>query len=176
MGRPAYIYTNTFAIPGLTSSTQDSAYPRANVSDGIRAKPFKMTANGGWLEADFGANQSFDSIAILGHAMPSGSFSGGVTAGASPAPATSLGSFTYREENMWLSVALTSARYVRITVAHVNPPTSWGEVVVEARTVFPRAARWGVVKGKAAQGITHRTYGGVTWDYEHYEARVFRTT
>lgn len=175
MGLPAYIYNNPIESCTLSSSTANSAFPLANIKDRIKANPFKFTTNGGYVEADAGGNFTFDSIVILGHNMPS-LVSSATAAGASPNPGGSLGTFTYRAEDMWLSVASTTARYVRVTVATPGDPTAFGELVVETRVAFPRACRWGIVPGTMAAGITHRTYGGVTWDYEFYSKRYLRPT
>lgn len=172
MGRPAYIYTNLVeAAAGLSSSTEDAAYPLVNIYNRIKAHPFKFTTTAGYVEVDLGSSIAFDTVAVIGHDATA--MGGTVKAGATANPSTTVGTFTHRTEDVWVSASAT-AQYVRVTLS--GDLQDIGELVIGTRVLFPRQARWGIVTGDQASGVTHRTYGGVTWDYESYEFQIVRVT
>lgn len=182
MGRPAYLVKNLVEEPGvtLTASDADSNYPLANLKDRVRARPFKFVTSGSvWIEVDFGASydsySEFNTVALIGHTIDDTgdcTINGGPTSNPLPVRAT----FRNRQPDLWVSTAATINRFVRINInkwTTTNIP-SIGELVVGHRTALPRAPVWSIVKQFENSGITHRTYGGVSWDYEYFSRWHFQ--
>lgn len=173
MGNPAYVYINLIEdAAGLSSSTEDASYPVTNIYDRVKANPFKFTVANGYVEIDLGAPIAFDMFGLVGHNATS--LTGTVKADNTPVPTTTIATLTHRTEDLW-SIASATAQYIRFT-STAGDITQIGEMILGTRTVLPRAARWGIGKGITAEGVTYKTYGGATWDYENYAQRYLRPT
>lgn len=179
---PEYIHENLLAVTiggspatgSITPSSEDAAYPVENLFDGLYAKPFRSespsTLN---IVIDLGAPQSFNAVGIMGHNGVA--LAGTVKAGNSPSPSTVVGTFTFREQDMWVDVGTQAAQYITIELTDANTANiQIGELVIGQRVALPRSLFW--TNGQSSyrphqmeEGVTLQTNGGVTWDYELFE-------
>ena len=95
-----------------------------------------------WLEKDFGTAVSPESIALDGHSIPSDAVVKAY-AGAAPAPAALIGTFTWRALDMILTGLATSARYWRIEISNVaNKTMDIGQIPFGTRVIFTESFAW----------------------------------
>jgi hypothetical protein len=177
MSAPAYLVTNLAAAGTLSASTEDTDWPLANLVDTILAKPFKfIVTTGGYIEADLGSTQSFNTVALLGHNLLAVG-SGTVKAGASANPSTTVGTLVYRASDLWCNVGAQSARYVRVTFTDTNTENSFiGELVIGQRVALPRAAKWGIEPSREEMDIVNSTIRGVDYVNKLFGRERFMVT
>jgi hypothetical protein len=168
----AVLTGNLIATANLTSSSEDSTFVLSNLRDKIAANVFKWTS-----------------------APTAGAIT--IKADDTDPPTTVVASPALAAGNVWADVAVTSARYLRIevdahwlqvdfgssiaydTVAIINH--NWdqtdldaqlGELVVETRTVLPRAHRYGKSRIIEENDTIHETIRGVVWAFHLFERKV----
>lgn len=155
----------------LTASSESSEFPLENLYDQVLAKIFQFgSAGAGWLQIDFGSEQSFDTIFIGNHNFGSGTTLTLKADNADP-PTTVLAAPSYRALSIWRALGTVSARYLRIEHNDAGTPYV-GELIVKTRTALPRAFRYGQVPGRRRADIYQETQAGVSYVYGLFERQA----
>lgn len=177
MGMPGYLsHASNLAVAAtLSASTEDAAYPLANLVDGLVGVPFRMTATSGWIELDFTTAMAPTAIVVGNHNLTSGTID--VTAGAAPAPVTAVVSIPFRQYDMAVIIPAESHRYWRLTFPTAPANISVGQLMVGLEVALPRRyAYQGHTKGRRRSIVTHESENGVVRSFLRYERRIFGYT
>lgn len=157
----AAVITNLVeSASAITSSTEDSNWPLANLYDRIAAKPFKFTsATGAWIQIDFGSSLTPDTLAIINHDASSATVT--IKGDNSNPPTTVLATPSHQDGEIWADLGdSVNARYIRIEFSGVLVV---GELIIGTRIVLPRAHRFGKIPGHGRSDINHETIGRVSY-------------
>ena len=164
----------------VTVSSENAAYPKANLSDGNPAKPFKFTATTGNIVWDFGSAQSLDIFAIIHHnltaALANVKIQGNATdSWGAPSLDQAVVIPAYRDDgyprNPWVDlsgIGSRSFRYWRLVFGTANGANiALGEVWLGAlKRSLTHNISWGYDKGVIRPSIVHRTRYGVKLTYD----------
>lgn len=143
----------------LTSNSEDSDWPLANLYDKVAAKVFSFTSAGSeWVQVDLGSSLSPDTLAIINHDGTAATVS--IKADNSNPPTTVVASPSHRDGSIWANLGSISARYIRIETSGIQ---TIGQLVIGTKVTLPRAHRYGKVPGRRRADIYHETQGGVAY-------------
>lgn len=154
----------------ITVSTEDALFPKSNLIDGDYSVPFRFTVTtGGFIELDFLAPVTFDSVFIGNHNFdPAATFL--IEVGASSPPGTIVDTPGYRVKNVLSKFTSVTFRFLRITIVDAGTDiTEIGELVVGLRTILPRGLRFGKVMGIRQESILERTNRGKRYALELFK-------
>lgn len=160
----------------ITPSTEDAAYPKANLYDKQAARVFRSESGTALtILLDFLGAVSADTIGLVNHNLTNAATLS-LKAGAASPPNTVVATPVYREHDLWKGFTLTSARYWLLTIADSNPDDiEIGQLLLGQRTALPRARRIGNGYSPARKRatISGETYAGVFWNYHLFQRQVF---
>jgi hypothetical protein len=172
----AYLATNLITSDAtITPSTEDAAYPQANLYDRQAANVFRSASKTALtLLIDFGASVQADTIALINHNLMAGATLGLKADGSNP-PNTTVATPTYRAHDLWKGFTLVSARYWKLTIADSNPDNiQIGQFILGIRTALPRGRKIGSYSPmRERSNISGETYGGVFWNYHLFQRHKF---
>ncbi|RPH38302.1 hypothetical protein EHM92_00025 [bacterium] len=173
----AYLATNLITSAAtITPSTEDTAYPRANLYDKQAARVFKGTSlTSLTILIDFEASVQADTISLINHNLTASAVLS-LKAGSGSPPSTVVATPVYRQHDLWKAFTAVSARYWLLTITDSNSVAiQIGQLLIGNRTVFPRARRIGESYRPAQKRntISGETYAGVLWNYHLFERREF---
>jgi hypothetical protein len=175
----AFLATNLITSAAtITPSTENTAYPRANLYDKIAAKVFRCTSPTALtILIDFGANVTADTIALINHNLSAGATISLKADGSNP-PTTAIASPTYRANDLWKAFTSTTARYWLLTIASGGTANlQIGQLILGVRTAFPRGRRIGNYSPKVdRQNISMESYGGAVNAYQLFDRKNFNPT
>lgn len=176
MANPVYLASDLGLDAAVSVSTEDAAYPKANLQDRVLAKVFRGTSASALnIELDFGASVQLDTWMLGNHNIDSGA-TVLVKSGASSPPSTTTHTFTWRALDMVGRFTPTSARYwaVDISGAAAGAPLQIGWMPVGAGVALPRTFRYGVQPAREEHRIGHETNAGVRWRFRLFGRDRFR--
>ena len=177
MSAPAYIVTNQITSNTLVSSSSvDSVYGHAELSDGNVAKPMRWEESLGtiFVEFDFGQQISADTIVLLNHNFPVGStFS--LKTGPLGAPTTVTATPLYRRFDIYAKFAdpLDRVWRLEITLGADAPQPQLGEVFIGKRIEMTAHMNFGMSRGIEHRKITQQTQRGTRWVYDAFDRQFF---
>ncbi len=175
MGKPQYIVTNIIVGKVITVSSEDANFPKANLADGIVAKPFKFAAKvAQTITIDLGLAQAVDIAVLLNHNFTS---SATVTLRRSNDNFVNndvlVGVFAIRERDMYMSFTQASDRYWRLTVDDgsnsANPAI--GEFLLGVKNEI-EMFNIGWELDRIQMNIIHETERGVRHAFDLFERRI----
>jgi len=174
---PAYLSTNGLATStALSSSTEDTLFPRDNIKDLVAGNPFKWTESAGGIhfEIDFGAARSNDTLAIINHNFPTGT-TFLLKADATTPPTTVRATPIFKEFNIWIGFAAVSMRYWRleVTLGAGAPIAEIGELYLGTRVDLTSRRSFGFDTGIIHRKSRHETGRGCKHHFSLYDREFF---
>lgn len=154
----------------ITVSTEDAAFPKANLIDKDYANPFRFTVTtGGTIEIDFLAPVVFDAVFIGNHNFdPTVALT--IKVGAASPPTTLIDSPAYRAKNIISTFTSQTFRFLEVGITDAGSDTTEiGELVVGVRTVLPRSHQFGFVPGIQQAVVLDRTNRGRRYAVELFQ-------
>lgn len=166
---PSFITGNLLTGATITVSSEDAAFPKANLADGDFANPLRFTSGASSdIEIDFLADRTFDALFIGNHNFdPAATLT--VKAGAVSPPTTVIDTPAFKAESIISKFAQQTARFLRLEIVDAQPGggvTEIGELVSGLRTVLPRGIRFGSQIHIAQESIRKRTSRGKRYALE----------
>lgn len=172
----AYLINLITSAATITPSTEDSAYPKANLYDKQAARVFRGTSlTALTILVDFGAAIAANTIALINHNLTA-SATLSLKAGAASPPGGTVATPLYRAHDLWKSFASVAYRYWLLTIADTNTEAlEIGQLIIGARVTMPRARRiaQGYRPATKRSNISGETYAGVLWNYHLFERKEF---
>jgi hypothetical protein len=170
----AYLAENLIdAGTTITPSTEDSAYPKANLYDRQAARVFRSTSPSSLtILLDFGAAVAADTIALINHNLTQ-SASLKLEADNGSPPTTDIAVPTYRQHDLWKSFTSTSKRYWLLTITDSNTADiQIGQLILGVRVAFPRGRKIGnYTPATRRANLSGETYAGVFWNYHLFQRK-----
>jgi hypothetical protein len=172
----AYLTNLINSAATITPSTEDAAYPKANLYDRQAARVSRATSKTALtVLVDFGAAIVANTVALVNHNLTSGATLS-LKAGSGSPPSTVIATPIYRQYDLWKGFASQSARYWLLEIADSNPDyLQIGQLLIGIRIAFPRARRIGqsYVPALKRSNISGETYAGVLWNYHLFQRHQF---
>ncbi len=171
----AYLINLITSAAVITSSTEDSAYPKENLYDHQAARVFRCTSGSSLtILIDFGGAVVADTIALINHNLTASAVLS-LKAGAVSPPTSVVATPVYRQYDLWKSFPSTSARYWLLTITDSNSANlQIGQLLLGVRTAFPRARRIGGYSPALKRAtMSGETYAGVFWNYHLHQRHEF---
>lgn len=172
MGKPAYIAGNYLSGAAVTPSSEDSAYPVENLSNGDQSNPFRFTSGASnSLVIDLGEELQVSGILFANHNFVS-TATLSVKAGTSPSPSTVVDSPAWAETYILSRFTEGTYRYITIELTDAQDAgdvTEIGELVIGLRVELPRGVRFGAAAQIMQEGIKERTNRGRRYALELYQ-------
>lgn len=175
----AYLLNLISSGATITPSSEDSAYPKANLYDKQAARVFRSESQTSLtILIDFGAAITADSIALINHNLTAAATLSLKADGSNP-PTTGVATPAYRAHDLWEAFVSTTARYWLLTITDSNSSDiEIGQLVIGLRVAFPRGRRiaesYKPVRERSV--ISGETYAGVLWNYYLFDRRKFNPT
>lgn len=158
---PSYVAGNLLG-GSITSSSEDSDHPKANLVDGDFASVLRFTGGASsWIEFDLTEQKTLDAVMIGNHNfIEDSSFALTVKAGNSPSPSSVFSQPDWRAQDILAKGSSTSARYWRIEITDnqaVGGVSQIGEIVGGLRQVLPVGIRFGERPHVLQEALINRT-------------------
>jgi hypothetical protein len=156
----------------VTSGALAAAYPIANISDLIAAKPIKATGTSLTVRATFGGSQQIKAIVIVGHNLVGATVAltnnGGMASQTIAIPANHEDGHSVNPFKDLSAVASNSGTQWDLAITGAAANVAIGEVLLlsEWRT-FERNIKWGLRDRDIHPTTQHRTDGRVRHVYDH---------
>lgn len=174
MELPGYATVNLGASAAITASTTDAVYPLSYLVDRIMGRPARSASlTDWWVQFDMGSPVELNGWGVFAH-----NFTPGMTAvlkgGGSPAPSTTVATFTYEKGSLFTGFTPVAHRYWWFEVSDTNTEfLQAGEIFPMLYDTFPRGIRFGgPQRRKERKQHVKRTVGGVTKATHFYTKRT----
>jgi hypothetical protein len=163
-----FLLENKLENSDVSASTQDDAFPLANLSNCRKGKPFKLTSHSGDIVIDLLMARTCDAVALLGHNLTSGAT---LTLEANSSDSWTAPPFqeslSYRAEDLYKKFTGASYRYWRLVVSDAGNSDNAriGELLLGQSSLFSRMPAAEYDREDEYNNIALETGHGQKWVY-----------